>query len=1011
MNTFSHDASGWIYQQDYLTFLAVLGWVTTGLIAWGNAAGGAGARSVPWRYFASFCLFAAIDGALDLARMVTPQISSPGFEAIFRLIGYGLLLEFSRRTATQLRWARIPAWVPPALVAMAQGVLLLAPAAAPVPEVIIGSLAGVSAAVVIIATVGAGTRTLLATAASLLLLGPVEILRQQGGVTIDGLYGLFITGEGIETAICACVLAWVAGFGLWLQGVLRRRTFFASHREMTSPLAAVVLPLFILVTLLCGYYLVNWSSDRARQEIGRAYLDNVSTAALAIDPAMVREAWSNGTVDVASDAALRISQQVRGLLGASSEFVRVYVWNITGGRVSPPREWLAVRESTDGVFRDASEPAIVKVGGDAISGLSGSKLLPPIGSKGESVIIAIAPIIAADAVSAVAWIGLDINAREWLRAQAGARLQTIALVGLFASLIVFFLAHQMLREHEAELLVAKESAEAADRAKDEFLAVMSHEIRTPMQSVLGYGELLARTPLSAAQTGYLDAIRSQGRTLLRIVQDILDFSILRKSSYTLKTERVFLHHLVETAYETLKPLAARKSLRFELTIANDVPEVIVGDAVRIEQILLNLAGNAVKFTDVGSVQIDVAHDGEETSGDRVLQRVRFTISDTGMGIRQADVRRLFEPFTRLSYAEATPKEGAGLGLAIVKRLCQLMGGSIDLESEWGKGTRFIVRIPLQPVEADASVSAGDSAAFMEAPPAAVANLGVVLPLRVVVVDDNPFIRRLMVEYLRSIGYNPLAFTNGAEAVDNWDKADLLIMDLRMPGMDGVTAAARIRAASGKDNHPWIIGVSATLSEGEIQRAMLAGMNDFLGKPFFVQSLIEAIQASPMFAKRKSDAAAKGAAPEPDEPDQDEGDADGMEEMDTAGGTGESVDDDAPIPEPPPGVMSWMPDLSANGDTDIVKQAVEEIPGLMDDIGEALRTGDLEHAADRAHYLKNTIFALRMEPMVAPCRSVYERSQNGDVTSAQQSLETLRAAFASWNAERLASGAGDPRLEA
>ena len=996
VNTFSHDASGWIYQQDYLTFLAVLGWVTTGLIAWGNAGGSRGDQPVPWKLFAAFCLFAAIDGALDLARMVTPQISSPEFEAVFRLIGYGVLLEFSRRTAAQLHWARLPASLPAALASAAQAILIVWPGAAPVPEVIVGSLAGVSAAVVIIATVGAGSRTLLATAAALLLLGPVEILRQQGGVTIDGLYGLFITGEGIETAICACVLAWVAGFGLWLHGLLRRRARAAGHRAISSPLSDVVLPLVIVATLVCGYFLVNWSSDRARHEIERSYLNNVSMAALAIDPVMVTQAWSNDTVDVASESAFRISEQVRAIRGASNLINRAYVWNIYGGRVAPPREWLA------GI--DAAEPAIVKVGVDALRRLAGASLLGPIGSKAESVIIAAAPVMAAEAGDAVAWIGLDFTAREWLAAQAGARLQTIALVGLFSSLIVFFLAHQMLREHEAELLLAKESAEAADRAKDEFLAVMSHEIRTPMQSVLGYGELMARTPLSAAQSGYLDAIRSQGRTLLRIVQDILDFSILRKSSYTLKTERVFLHRLVQTAYETLKPLADRKSLRFDLTIGNDVPEVVVGDAVRIEQILLNLAGNAVKFTDVGSVQIDVACDGEQMVADRRLQRVRFTISDTGMGIRQADARRLFEPFTRLSHAEATPKEGAGLGLAIVKRLCQLMSGSIDLESDWGKGARFMVRIPFQPVEADSADAAADSPALV-GPQPAVTNLSLVLPLRVLVVEDNPYIRRLMVEYLRSIGYSPLALTNGAEAVENWQKADLLIMDLRMPGMDGVTAAARIRAASGDDSHPWIIGVSATLSESEIQRAMLAGMNDFLGKPFFVQSLIEAIQASPMFARIK----AARCAGDPDDEAPDLGD----EAVDTpvdSGLGGDTPGDDEVIPEPPPGVMSWMPDLSANGDADIVKQAVDEIPGLLDEIGTSLDVGDLEHAAERAHYLKNTVFALRIEPMVAPCRSVYERSQQGDVSSARQSLETLRAAFVAWNADRIARGAGEPTLE-
>ena len=988
LNLVGNEVGGWFYQQDYITFLAVLGWLTVGLVAWGNAVAATDSRQVPWRWFAFYAFFASLDGTLDLAKMITPGIWPPEIDPLYRLAGYGCLLEFARRGMHELRWVRIGPLLPMALPVAALAIVFYFPATSPVTETVVAVLASVSAAVVISAFVGKGSRSLLLTAASLLLLGGGEMLRGQGSVAIDGLYGLFVTGEGIETAVFSAVLAWVAGAGLWLHGVERRRA--RPYSGARSPFVSLLLPGIIAMTLVVGFFLVNWSSTQVRKRIESNYMLQVRTAALAIDSDALKRAMTANDGTGTPAAVDKVRRQIEAIRAVGPELARVYVWKVVGGVLLLPQEWIASRP---GIAIGQDTPAVKLMSPDALPTDSVSQRIgQPLGSRDASVLLLSAPILDDLAEERIAWLGIEISAREWLASQASARLQTIALVLLFASLVVFFLAHQMLREYEGELLVAKESAEAADRAKDEFLAVMSHEMRTPMQSVLGYSELLARTPLDESQTGYLDTIRSQGRTLLRIVQDILDFAILRKSSYALKSEEIFLHRLVRSAFETVRPLAARKDLRFDLFIANDVPEVVRGDGVRIEQILLNLLGNAVKFTDHGRIQLDISLSVEARSHGPESRTVVFSVSDTGMGIRRGDQRKLFEPFTRLSYAENTRREGAGLGLAIVKRLCELMGGDIQLVSEWGRGTRFFVRLPLPVIKATPVTQTSEESAGEIEPPSEIVDLASVLPLRIVVADDNPFIRRLMVEYLRSIGYEPLAVTDGTEAAAHWSDVDIIMMDLRMPGLDGVGAASRIRLESGSDSVPWIIGVSATLSESEIARAMNAGMNDFLGKPFFVQSLIEAIKASPLYARRTGEPVVMDdtAAPPPAKAP--------VPKVEAVHDSHDEVAEENPPPPESAGGMSWMPDLAEVGG-ELVEQAVAEIPVVMNEISDALDAGDMDTAAERAHYLKNTIFALRMDAMIGPCRAVFDRSTAGDVDASRSGLVSLREAFANWSVAR------------
>jgi len=548
VNPAGTDALVWIFQQDYMTFLALLGWLTAGLIAWGNAAAAAETRTIPWKWFALFCLFASIDATLDLARMAAPEIWPSSLSSVFRLAAYGCLMEFARRGAQRAEWISLPRWLPIGIVGAIQILLFLNPENT-VPGIVAAFLGGVSAAVVIVGNVTKNSRLLLATAATMVLLGPLEIQHSAASVTIDGLFGLFVTGEGFAAALTGTVLAWVAGMALWLHGILRRRTgFFAGRPESFSPLAAVVLPLALSATLITGYFLVNQSTTRARNSVEGSYLNLARLAALAIDPDTLQRATAPG----GSDAEIqKIRRQLEALRAQHESCLRIYLWMVLGEQRVFLNEWLAKEPD------DVRQPAIYLIPTSSLATTGDASLhFDLLGNRDEvRVILANAPVKDPVTGDILAWLAIDILPRDWLEAQAVARLQTIALVGLFASLIVFFVAHAMLREFQAELLVGKESAEAADRAKDEFLAVMSHELRTPMQSVLGYGDLLGRANLPPTQTGYVEAIRSQGRTLLRVVQDILDFSTLRKSSYALKEEAVYLQRLIETSFESIQPLA------------------------------------------------------------------------------------------------------------------------------------------------------------------------------------------------------------------------------------------------------------------------------------------------------------------------------------------------------------------------------------------------------------------------------------------------------------------------
>ncbi|MEI8311770.1 MAG: ATP-binding protein, partial [Verrucomicrobiota bacterium] len=386
--------------------------------------------------------------------------------------------------------------------------------------------------------------------------------------------------------------------------------------------------------------------------------------------------------------------------------------------------------------------------------------------------------------------------------------------GKVTGLTVFVIDISDRVQAEAELKVHVERveelavrAEAATRAKSEFLAVMSHELRTPLNGVLGFAEILALTELDGEQQDFVRTIRDSGEHLLGIVNDILDFSSIEKDSMKLEQAPVLVSNLLEASGAAIRKTAADKGLEFRCEPAPGVPEQIVGDARRIRQILINLLGNAVKFTPEGSVVLRVAPvvDG----GRRCLD---FSIADTGIGIPPETLGRLFKPFVQADSSLRRSFDGAGLGLAISLRLAEMMGGAITVASTPEKGSTFTFRLPLE-----SEALAPGAPAAGESPAAALQAGGLVL-----VAEDDPMNSKLAGKFLESLGIRVDFATNGLEAITAFapKKYAAIFMDMQMPVMNGMEATARIRGIeAGTGTRAPVIALTANVMSGDRERCL------------------------------------------------------------------------------------------------------------------------------------------------------------------------------------------------